>query len=124
MAISMCVEMCVESTMTAYLPFGQFLSSSVVALRLKLKGPVSTLAKRIPSWIGVLEPLDERHSILSVGAPTPEALTAFMLMAGVDFQLLDAKDLLPRLREVAARLKRGLGQLSVRHSPLNRPLNP
>jgi hypothetical protein len=57
----------------------------------------------------VLEPLDERHCVLSVGAPTPEALTAFMLMAGVDFQLLDAKDLLPRLREVAARLKRGLG---------------
>jgi predicted DNA-binding transcriptional regulator YafY len=77
--------------------------------RLKLKGPVSALAKRVPSWIGVLEPLDEQHCVLSVGAPSPEALSAFMLMAGVDFQLLDAKELLPRLREVAARFKRGLG---------------
>lgn len=57
----------------------------------------------------MLEPLDGQHCVLSVGAPTPEALTAFMLMAGVDFQLLDGRELLPRLREVAARLKRGLG---------------
>jgi predicted DNA-binding transcriptional regulator YafY len=77
--------------------------------RLKLKGKQGELAKRIPSWIGVLEPHDAEHCVLSVGAPTPEALVAFMLMAGVDFQLLDAKELLPQLRGISQRLQRALG---------------
>jgi predicted DNA-binding transcriptional regulator YafY len=76
--------------------------------RLKLAGAVDELAKRIPSWIGMLEPLDSQHCMLSVGAPTPEALVAFMLMAGVDFQLLDAQELRPQLRTVARRLSRAL----------------
>jgi len=46
--------------------------------------------------------------VLSVGAPTPEALVAFMLMAGVDFELLDAQELRPQLRTVARRLSRAL----------------
>jgi len=77
--------------------------------RLKLDGSHADLSKRIPSWIGVLESLDARHCILSVGAPSPEALVAFMLFAGVDFELLDAKELVPQLREIAGRLNRALG---------------
>jgi predicted DNA-binding transcriptional regulator YafY len=77
--------------------------------RLKLEGSHGELSKRIASWIGVLEPLDEQHCVLSVGAPSPEALVAFMLMAGVDFQLLDAKELLPQLREIARHLNRAFG---------------
>jgi hypothetical protein len=76
--------------------------------RLKLAGASGELAKRIPSWIGALEPLDDHHCVLSVGAPSPEALVAFMLMAGVDFELLDAKELLPQLRTVARRLSQAL----------------
>jgi len=76
--------------------------------RLKLAGASGELAKRIPSWIGVLEPLDSQHCVLSVGAPSPEALVAFMLMAGVDFELLDARELLPQLRTVARRLSHAL----------------
>jgi hypothetical protein len=56
----------------------------------------------------MLEPLDAHHCVLSVGAPTPEALAAFMLMAGVDFELLDAQELRPQLRTVARRLSRAL----------------
>lgn len=76
--------------------------------RLKLAGSLNVLAQRIPSWIGALEPLDSQHCVLSIGAPTPESLAAFMLMAEVDFELLDAKDLLPQLRTVARRLSRAL----------------
>ena len=76
--------------------------------RLKLAGSVSELAKRIPSWIGALEPLDEQHCVLSIGAPSPETLVAFMLMTGVDFELLEGKDLLPQLRVIARRLGRAL----------------
>jgi hypothetical protein len=75
---------------------------------LKLAGSVGEMAKRIPSWIGMLEPLDAQHCVLSVGAPSPEALAAFMLMAGVDFELLDAQELLPQLRTVARRLSHAL----------------
>jgi predicted DNA-binding transcriptional regulator YafY len=76
--------------------------------RLKLAGSVGEMAKRIPSWIGMLEPLDAQHCVLSVGAPSPAALAGFMLMAGVDFELLDAQELLPQLRTVARRLSHAL----------------
>lgn len=76
--------------------------------RLKLAGTMTELAKRIPSWIGSLEPLGAQHCVLSVGAPSPETLVAFMLMAGVDFELLEGKELLPQLRTIARRLDRAL----------------
>jgi predicted DNA-binding transcriptional regulator YafY len=76
--------------------------------RLKLEGPVAEMTKRIPSWIGALEPLGEQHCVLSIGAPSPEALVAFMLLAGVDFEMLEGKELLPQLRGIARRLGRAL----------------
>jgi len=77
-------------------------------VRLKIKGSAEELAKRIPSWTGVLEQLDGTSAVLSIGAPTVEALTSLMLFTGSEFEVLEPLDLLPELRKVAERLTRSL----------------
>jgi len=74
--------------------------------RLKVKGSVEALAKKIPPWVGVLETLDERHCVLSVGGDSVESLVAHMMLAGLDFELLDPAELGGRLRLFARRLER------------------
>ena len=75
-------------------------------VRLRLQGSVTELAKRIPSWCGVLEALDEESCTLSTGADSIEALAAQVVLTGTDFAILDAPELVAELREIAARLER------------------
>src|SRR5262249_14317762 len=77
--------------------------------RLKLKGSVETLAKKIPPWVGVLETIDERHCSLSVGGDSVESLVAHMVLSGLDFELLEPADLRGRLRQFARRLEQAAG---------------
>ena len=79
--------------------------------RFKLAGPAKTVAERVPPWIGVLEPLDTKHSLLSTGAETPEALLFQVMLCGVDFELMEPEDLRPHLRAIAARLQRAARSL-------------
>jgi hypothetical protein len=74
--------------------------------KFKLKGTAASLAGRMPPWIGVLEPLDAEHSLLSTGAETPEILILQVMLCGVDFELVEPQDFRPHLQEVAARLAR------------------
>jgi predicted DNA-binding transcriptional regulator YafY len=76
-----------------------------VRARFKLAGAVAALAPRMPPWVGVLEPLDATHSLLSTGAETPEALIAQVVLCGVDFELVEPEDLRPKLLEIASRLQ-------------------
>jgi predicted DNA-binding transcriptional regulator YafY len=76
-----------------------------VRAKFKLAGAVAALAARMPPWIGILEPLDATHSLLSTGAETPEALIAQVVLCGVDFELLEPADLRPKLLEIASRLQ-------------------
>jgi predicted DNA-binding transcriptional regulator YafY len=75
-------------------------------LRIRLKGSVAELAKRIPSWCGVLEMLDEESCTLSTGADSIEALAAQVVLTGADFDILEAPAFVTELREIAARLER------------------
>ena len=75
-------------------------------VRLKLKGAHELLKKQVPGWCGQLEPLDEEHCALSMGADSPEMLVTLMVMTGMDFELLDSQDLKPEMRRIAERLAR------------------
>jgi predicted DNA-binding transcriptional regulator YafY len=75
-------------------------------MRIRLKGSVTELAKRIPSWCGVLEALDEQSCALSTGADSIEALAAQVVLTGTDFEIVDAPELAAEFREIAARLER------------------
>jgi len=71
-----------------------------------LAASAAAVAERIPPWIGVLEPLDDKRCLLSTGAETPEALVFQAMLCGVDFELTEPESLRPHLREIAARLQR------------------
>ena len=73
--------------------------------KFKLAASADTLAARIPPWVGTLEPVDATCCLLSLGAESPEALIFYVMLCGVDFELLEPKELRPQLRKIAARLQ-------------------
>ncbi|MEZ4429590.1 MAG: WYL domain-containing protein [Nannocystaceae bacterium] len=73
-------------------------------LRVELAGAAARVAERIPPWVGVVEPIDEARCSLSIGAPTPEALISLLVLADVDFELVEPRSLAPTLRRVGERL--------------------
>lgn len=84
--------------------------------RLAVQGDMETLRARIPSWVGLLEPLSEGTCVLTVGGDCMDSLVALSLHAGVDFELLDPPELAPLFEERAARLTRAAAALR-RSSP-------
>ena len=76
-----------------------------IRAKFKLAGAVAALAGRLPPWVGVLEPLDATHSLLSTGAESPEVLIAQVVLCGVDFELLEPEDFRPHLQEIARRIQ-------------------
>ena len=77
-------------------------------VRVRVKGTVADIRTRIPQWLGVLEPLDDDHCILTTGGETLEMAAALVVHAGVDFTLLEPQELAQPIRDVAARLLRGV----------------
>ncbi len=75
-------------------------------MRIRLKGSLAELARRIPGWCGVLEVLDEESCALSTGADSIEALAAQLVLTGADFDILGEPESVAGLREIAARLER------------------
>jgi predicted DNA-binding transcriptional regulator YafY len=75
-------------------------------LRLRLQGSAAELVKRIPSWCGVLEALDDTSCTLSTGADSVEGLAAQVVLIGCDFEILDSHEWVPELRKIAERLYR------------------
>lgn len=74
----------------------------------RLRGSLSTLAERVPPWCGVLEPEGEESCLLRTGAESLEALVCQLLLTGADFELVEPRALVPRLRKVVDRLTRAL----------------
>jgi predicted DNA-binding transcriptional regulator YafY len=79
--------------------------------KFRLKGSMTIVAPSAPPWVGVLEPLDETHCMLSTGADSPEALVLQVMLCGVDFSLIEPADLRPSLTKIAARLQRAARRL-------------
>jgi hypothetical protein len=50
------------------------------------------LVKRIPSWCGVLEALDDASCTLSTGADSVEVLAAQVALIGTDFEIIDPRE--------------------------------
>src|SRR5919198_6436907 len=58
-------------------------------VRLKVKGSLAEVRARIPPWMGVLEPVDDSHCILTAGGDTYETIAALIVHTGVDFTLIE-----------------------------------
>jgi predicted DNA-binding transcriptional regulator YafY len=83
----------------AYAPFA-------CRVTLRLEGTVEALQTALPTWCGVLERDTDTHSLLRVGADSPEGLLAQVLMIGQDIQLVDGEAMVPELRAVLAKMSR------------------
>jgi hypothetical protein len=73
-------------------------------MRLRLKGTLDELAKKVPRWCGPLEVGEAETCILTVGAESVEMLASMLVMTCTDFEIMDAHELLPELRTIVARL--------------------
>lgn len=73
-------------------------------ITLRLAGSVAELQAVLPVWCGVLEPKTATHSLLHVGAESPEHLLAQVLMIGQDVELVDGEAMAPELRKVLSRM--------------------
>lgn len=93
--------------------FATHVSRSIAAspyrhqVRFSVAASARDLVDRIPPWVGVLEPAGEGRSILTIGGDTHEAVTALLVHAGVDFELLDPPEAAAPIAAVAERLLRG-----------------
>lgn len=81
----------------AYAPFA-------CRVTLRLRGTVAELQAALPVWCGVLEPDTETHSLLRVGADSPEGLLAQVLMIDQDAELVEGEEMTPGLQAVLARM--------------------
>jgi predicted DNA-binding transcriptional regulator YafY len=81
----------------AYAPF-------TCRVTLRLRGTVAELESQIPVWCGLLEPETDTHSLLRVGAESPEALLAQVLMIGREAELVEGHEQVPSLRGALERM--------------------
>ena len=81
----------------AYAPFA-------CRVTLRLRGTVSELQAVLPVWCGVLEHDSDTHSLLRVGAESPESLLAQVLMIGQEAELVEGDQMVPSLRAALARM--------------------
>ena len=74
--------------------------------RVKLLAPAETVAQRLPPYMGVIEPIDERSCYFEGGAASYENLALHVAMLGVDFEVAEPPELLDQMRILAARMLR------------------
>ncbi|MBX3726782.1 MAG: transcriptional regulator [Xanthomonadales bacterium] len=85
----------------AYTPFS-------CRITLRLPGSVADLQASLPVWCGVLEPETDTHSLLRMGADSPDALLAQVVMLGRDVEVVEGQELVPRMQEVLQRTTKAL----------------
>jgi predicted DNA-binding transcriptional regulator YafY len=94
--------------------FATYVARSIAAspyrfqARLRVAGSPAEVRARLPPWVGVVEPLDDRHSVLTVGGDTCETIAALIVHTGIEFTLLEPQELAQPLRDVAEQLLRGV----------------
>jgi predicted DNA-binding transcriptional regulator YafY len=75
---------------------------------LKLRGSLEQLNKQVPEWCGVLEPLDARHCTLRLGGESLEGIVCMLVVCGMEFELLEPKEMVVGLRAIMERVQRGI----------------
>lgn len=79
-------------------------------VKVMLHARIEDAAERIPPGAGLLEALDEKSCILSMGANSPGLLSVYIAAFGMDFEVIEPPELVEQIREVAARLLRAVGE--------------
>ena len=94
--------------------FATLVSRSIAAspyrykVRLRVKGSMADIRRRMPASVGVLEPLEDGFCALTTGGESCESIVALIVWAGVEFTLLEPRELEEPMRAIATRLLRGI----------------
>jgi predicted DNA-binding transcriptional regulator YafY len=72
--------------------------------RIELAAPLDEVAALVPPTVGVLEPVDERTTMLTTGAENLDILAVHLVSLGFPFRVLEGDSLRARLAELADRL--------------------
>ncbi len=74
--------------------------------RILFHAPLAEIAPRTSPTAGRLEAVDENNCLFTAGSQSLEELAIHVAVKGVEFEVLEPPELIPALREVAARLSR------------------
>jgi predicted DNA-binding transcriptional regulator YafY len=79
-----------------------------VHARLRIDAPAEEVLARINPAVGVVEPIDEHHSILVTGADSLDTIAAYIGMLMMDFTVESPPELLPLLQLLSDRYQRAI----------------
>ncbi|MET0783142.1 MAG: WYL domain-containing protein [Leifsonia flava] len=79
-----------------------------VHARLRIEASAETVLARINAAVGVVEAIDETHSVLVTGADSLDTIAAYIGMLGMDFTVESPTELLPYLERTAQRYLRAI----------------
>lgn len=79
-----------------------------VHARLRIDAPAEEVLARINPAVGVVEPVDEQHSVLVTGADSLDTIAAYIGMLMMDFTVESPPELLPLLRLLSDRYRRAV----------------
>jgi len=74
----------------------------------KLRASVEMVAERIPSSMGILEPIDEHSCLLRTGACSLDTLSVYLALIGFEFEVREPVELIERIRWLADRFSRAV----------------
>jgi predicted DNA-binding transcriptional regulator YafY len=98
-----------EEGVAAYVRRGLSAGAYPHRARVRFHASAAEIADRVGWSYGHLEPLDEHSCMLETGADSLDVITAYVLMVGVDFDVLEPPELLDAVRTMADRLARAAG---------------
>jgi predicted DNA-binding transcriptional regulator YafY len=77
--------------------------------RIKLLVAAEAVAERLPPYMGLIEPIDERSCFFEAGASTFESLAMHLVLLGVDFEVAEPAELVQQVRRLSDRYRRAAG---------------
>lgn len=80
----------------------------IVRARLRIEAPAADVLARIHHAVGVVEPRGDESCVLFTGADSLDTVAAYIGMLRMDFTVESPAELVPLLREVAARYDRAV----------------
>jgi predicted DNA-binding transcriptional regulator YafY len=90
----------------------QYVARSIASARdryqaqVLLHAPLRDVARRVPRWVGTLEPVDETSCLLRAGSDWLGGLAVYVANVGVDFHVIEPPELAEEVRTLAQRFTR------------------
>ena len=76
-----------------------------VHCRIAVDAPAEEVLRRINPTVGVVETVDESHSVLVTGADSVEMIAVYIGLLGLDFHVTEPPELVEQIRAVGARYR-------------------